>query len=89
MSAAWRTAFVDDWRLLLRERALDGTCYAVGANHVGDQRGREHAGTSLVAGPKGTILDVASDSDDAAVAHATEEALRTARERNPVLETRR
>ena len=89
VSAAWRTAFVDDWRLLLRERALDGTCYAVGANHVGDQQGREHAGTSLVAGPKGTILDVASDSDDAAVAHATEEALRTARERNPVLETRR
>lgn len=93
VSAAWRADFVDDWRLLLRARALDGTCYVVGSNHVGDQRGREHAGTSLVAGPQGDCLAVADDAStgdgDAAVAAVTDEALRTARERNPVLEARR
>ena len=30
VSAAWRTEFLDDWKLLLRARALDGTCYVVG-----------------------------------------------------------
>lgn len=84
VSSAWRTSFLEDWRLLLRARALDGTCYAVGSNHIGDQRGREHAGHSLIAGPTGTVIDEAGTAPGTTVATIDESALAEARERNPV-----
>lgn len=84
VTSAWRTSFLEDWRLLLRARALDGTCYAVGANHLGDQRGRWHAGHSLIAGPTGTILDEAGDDPGFAVGAVDQTQLVEARERNPV-----
>lgn len=88
VGAAWRTSFRSDWRLLLRSRALDGPCYAVGANHVGDQRGRDHAAESLVAGPEGEVLVETGKAQDAAVTTVDSAALDAARERNPVRETR-
>lgn len=88
VGAAWRTSFRGDWRLLLRSRALDGTCYAVGANHAGDQRGRDHAGESLVAGPEGEVLVEIGTAPDAAVTTVDSATLDAARERNPVREAR-
>jgi predicted amidohydrolase len=88
VSAAWRTSYLDDWKLLLRARALDGTCYVVGSNHAGDQRGRSHAGGSRVVGPGGTVLD-AADGDAFAVSATDRDQLETVREQNPVFETRR
>ncbi|QZP39567.1 carbon-nitrogen hydrolase family protein [Halobaculum magnesiiphilum] len=88
VGAAWRTSFRGDWRLLLRSRALDGPCYTIGANHVGDQRGREHAGESLVAGPKGEVLVETGTASDAAVTTVDSSELDAAMERNPVRETR-
>ncbi len=88
VSAAWRTEFRDDWELLLRARALDGPTYAVGSNHVGAQRGREHAGTSLVAGPDGQVLSKAGTDSGSVTAAVDESALEAARDRNPVCETR-
>lgn len=89
VSAAWRTSYRDDWDLLLCARALDGTCYVVGSNHTGDQAGRQHAGESLVAGPEGTVLDHVADGVDAATAAVDPDAIVAARERNPVMRTRR
>lgn len=90
VGAAWRPAFRRDWRLLLRSRALDGTCYVVGSNHVGSQSGRRHGGGSLVAGPTGDVLAEADTEGSAVVtADVDSAALREARERNPVLEGRR
>jgi len=89
VSAAWRTEFRRDWRLLLRARALDGTWYAVGSNHVGDQSGREHAGTSLVAGPDGSLLEAADDRPGVVAHEIDDEVLRAARDRNPVRDARR
>lgn len=89
VSSAWRTSFLDDWRLLTRARALDGTCYVAGANHIGDQRGRDHAGHSLIAGPAGEILHEAAEQPGAATATLSEDYLEEARQRNPVHRDRR
>lgn len=84
VSSAWRTSFLEDWRLLLRARALDGTCYTVGSNHVGDQLGRNHAGHSLVAGPTGVVLDETGTGAGSAVVTVKSAELDEARDRNPV-----
>jgi predicted amidohydrolase len=88
VSAAWRTEFREDWELLLRARALDGPTYAVGSNHTGAQRGRDHAGTSLVAGPDGKVLSNAGADPGSVTAAVDQSALEAARDRNPVRETR-
>ena len=85
VSAAWRTDFLDDWELLLRARALDGTSYVVASNHVGDQRGRDHGGHSGIAGPDGTKLASSDGGPGQVTAAVTPTELTRARERNPVL----
>lgn len=88
VSAAWRRSFDADWRLLARARALDGPYYVVGSNHVGDQAGRTHGGGSLVADPTGTVISEAKDGHGHAVAPVEADRLESARQRNPVRETR-
>lgn len=78
MSIALRSACHNDWSLLCRARALDGTCFIVGANHAGKQRDRVHAGGSLVAGPDDTVLDRLGEDAVVASADVTDEALATA-----------
>lgn len=89
VASAWRASYRDHWTLLCRARALDGTCFVVGANHAGDQRERVHGGGSLVAGPEGSVLDRMEDGAGFATAEVTDESLAVARERNPVLDARR
>lgn len=88
VSSAWRSSFLEDWRLLLRARALDGTCYAVGSNHIGDQQGRQHAGHSLIAGPTGAIEAEADTEPGSVVVDIDEGHLADARKRNPVHQAR-
>lgn len=88
VSAAWRESYRPDWDLLLRARALDTTCYVVGTNHAGDQKGRRHNGGSLVAGPDGDVLDRTADGFASVGAVFDSETLSAAKERNPVSETR-
>ncbi|WP_137285552.1 carbon-nitrogen hydrolase family protein [Halorussus salinisoli] len=88
VSAAWRTSYEADWRLLLRARALDGPYYVVGANHAGDQRGRDHAGRSLVVDPTGTVLSEVTEGDGHAVVTVEPERIEAGRDRNPVQESR-
>ncbi|RLM54131.1 carbon-nitrogen hydrolase family protein [Halobellus sp. Atlit-31R] len=88
VGAAWRASFRSNWRLLCRSRALDGPCYVAAANHRGEQRGRQHAGTSLIAGPEGSVLSETGDGPGTATASVDDAALRAAHERNPIQETR-
>jgi predicted amidohydrolase len=88
-SAAWRKSYHDDWDLLLRARARDATCYVAGANHAGDQNGRVHAGNSLIATPQGRIAATLGNRDAGTSVSVEKEVLDTARERNPVNQTRR
>lgn len=84
VSAAWRAEFLADWKLLLRARALDGTCYVAGSNHVGDQSGRKHAGHSLIVNPRGEIVDTIDCEQGAVIRGVSDIELERARERNPV-----
>ncbi|WP_129115982.1 carbon-nitrogen hydrolase family protein [Halegenticoccus tardaugens] len=89
VSAAWRRAFERDWRLLCRARALDQTCYVIGVNHSGSQSGRQHAGESLIAGPRGDIVAKTTAGCPVASVEIDSDALVMARELNPVRGTRR
>lgn len=88
VASAWRTEFLDDWELLLRARALDTTAYVVGANHTGDQNGREHAGHSMIVAPNGNIIDRAGSEPATVTGEATPAAIEEARKRNPVMADR-
>lgn len=89
VSAAWRTSYRADWRLLAQARALDSTCYVAASNHVGDQRGREHGGHSLLAAPTGDLAGETDESRGVVETVVSADELSQARERNPVLESRR
>lgn len=88
VSSAWRASYEGDWRLLVRARALDGPYYVVGSNHAGDQRGRDHAGLSLVADPSGTVLSEVTAGVGHAVAPVERERIEAGHDRNPVRATR-
>jgi predicted amidohydrolase len=87
--AAWRDSYLNDWSLLLRSRAFDGTCYTVGANHLGEQQGRQHGGHSMIVDPHGSIIENADNNETTVAASVQQERLREARNRNPVLAYRR
>ena len=60
VAGAWPGAYSDNWRLLLRARALDGVRWGIGANRTGqrdmpDSEQVTYAGRSLVARPDGGI----------------------------------
>jgi predicted amidohydrolase len=84
VSAAWRKSYIDDWNVLLQSRALDGTCYVVGSNHVGTQRSRRHGACSLIADPCGVVIESAGKSESSIAAAVESDRLREGRERNPV-----
>ena len=89
VSAAWRDSYLTDWDLLLRARAFDGTCFVVGSNHCGAQNGRSHAGHSAVVDPTGSVVARAGSDSACVTATVDRETIASARERNPVLESRR
>jgi predicted amidohydrolase len=89
VSAAWRQSFERDWRLLCRARALDGICYVVGSNHVGTQSGRQHAGESCIASPRGDIVAKTTDGTAAVSTTISPETLAQARQKNPVWKHRK
>lgn len=88
VTAAWRSGFLDDWRLMTRARARDSVAYVVGSNHTGEQRGREHVGHSLIAGPDGAIHAEAVQGDTEVTVTVEAALIEQERERNPVHESR-
>ncbi|KYH25404.1 formamidase [Halalkalicoccus paucihalophilus] len=63
---AWPAGHVENWRLLLRARALDGVRWVVGTGRTGrgGRRGPEYAGNSAIVYPDGRIL-TALDREEA------------------------
>lgn len=60
VAGAWPAAYSENWRLLLRARALDGVRWAIGANRTGrrdvcDARTMTYGGRSMVARPDGGV----------------------------------
>lgn len=89
--AAWAAgpSKADHWETLLRARAIENTCYAVGAT----QQGPGVTGDTLVLGPDGAVLARARADDGgdvvAVVAEIRADQVAAVRERNPSLAHRR
>lgn len=84
--AAWAAGEhkADQWRTLLRARAIESCAYTVGAA----QRGPGVTGASLVADPHGVVVAEA-DGERPARADLVPDVVAAARERNPSLANRR
>lgn len=89
VSAAWRESHIDNWTVLARSRALDGTCYVVGSNHSGEQRDRRHGGCSLIADPCGEVVEKTGTPESSVVVPLEDDRLQHCRRRNPVAAYRR
>ncbi len=83
--ANWPRRRIDHWVALLRARAIENQCYAVGVNRVGEDPNSHYNGRSLVVDPHGEI--VADGGEGAGVVTATLDldALRTWRSEFPAL----
>jgi len=75
----------DHWVTLLRARAIENTCWALGAA----QNGSTYCGRSQVVDPLGIALAAAGDEDALVRAALEPDRLAAARRRNPALEHRR
>jgi predicted amidohydrolase len=56
VSASWPSARISHWRTLLSARAIENQSYVVGCNAVGNQRGVQLGGNSMVINPSGEII---------------------------------
>jgi predicted amidohydrolase len=55
--ASWPGARLEAWDTLLKARAIDNQCYAIGVNRVGaDKRNLTYAGHSMAIDPKGNVI---------------------------------
>ena len=55
--ANWPAVRREAWQILLRARAIENQCYAIGVNCVGkDGNGLEYSGDSAIVSPKGEVL---------------------------------
>ena len=75
----------DHWTTLLRARAIENTCYVVGAG----QSGSMYVGLSMVVDPMGVRIAGLGDEAGIAVADLASGRIKDVRRRNPSLENRR
>ncbi len=75
----------DHWTTLLRARAIENTCFVVGAG----QTGSSYIGCSMIIDPMGVRLASLGPDEGVVVGEITAERLASARRRNPSLENRR
>jgi predicted amidohydrolase len=88
---AWPAAHSENWRLLLRARALDGVRWVVGAGRTGrkdvpDARPVEYAGRSAVVRPDGAVAAALNRDERDLIADLDPEVLAEQREFIPVLD---
>lgn len=94
VAGAWPAAASENWRLLLRARALDGVRWVVGACRTGrcdlpDAPSRAYAGRSMVVRPDGTVHAALGRESRDLVADLDPDILATQRENIPVYDDRR
>jgi len=83
---AWPAAYSENWRLLVRARALDGVRWAVAAGRTGrrdldDAPAVTYAGRSLIAYPNGEVATALTRDPGTATAELDPDTLGTARSR--------
>ncbi len=75
----------DHWTTLLRARAIENTCYVLGAA----QTGQTYVGCSAVIDPLGVVVASVGDEQEVVVADLSAERIADVRRRNPSLANRR
>ena len=87
--ANWPASRRDQWRTLLRARAIENQCYVVAVNRVGEGDGVAYAGDSCIVDPLGRMLAEASEVETVLVADVDPEVVAAARKRFDFLSDRR
>lgn len=88
---AWPAAYSENWRLLVRARALDGVRWVIGANRTGqrdlpDAPSTTFAGRSLIARPDGGIHQALDRQERTLVTHLDSKVLERQRENVGIFE---
>ncbi|HET6548346.1 MAG TPA: carbon-nitrogen hydrolase family protein [Solirubrobacter sp.] len=80
----------DHWEILIRARAIEGQCFVVAANQIGQHApGIRSGGRSLIVDPWGVVLATAPDTETFVVAELDLERQREIRRTLPSLANRR
>jgi predicted amidohydrolase len=80
----------DHWEILLRARAIEGQCFVVAANQVGEHApGIRSGGRSMIVDPWGVVLATAPDTETFVVAELDLDRLAEIRRTLPSLANRR
>jgi omega-amidase len=84
--ANWPAARGDVWNTLLKARAIENQCYAIGVNRIGtDGNGILYAGNSMVIHPKGAVIGEIIDTVDTTKTFALSwDEIKSFREKFPV-----
>lgn len=86
-AANWPAVRQFSWSVLLRARAIENQCYAVGVNRVGEDKICPYAGGSMAVHPYGELLaECNADKESCAVFEPDMEMLRSYREKFPSLQ---
>lgn len=79
--ANWPSVRMEAWNILLRARAIENQCYAVGVNRVGCDPVCEYAGGSMVVNPYGEVVASCGDEECIAVGEVDMEFVSSYREK--------
>jgi predicted amidohydrolase len=86
--AAWGKGRADQWRALLKARAIENQAFVIGVNRIGSEPSAVYSGDSSVFGPKGEELLYCGDSEGAFTVEIDTSAARKWREAFPVIKDR-
>ena len=78
--SAWPASRMDAWELFIRTRAIENQMFVAGVNTVGTTPVDRYLGNSIVAGPLGTIISRAPESEGITCTDLDPDAIRQARQ---------
>lgn len=85
--ANWPTSRIDVWQTLLKARALENQCYAIGVNRIGEDPACTYCGASVITDAYGKTLARCNDHEEGiAIGELNMELLHRFRKKFPVLQ---
>ena len=86
--AAWGKGRADQWRALLKARAIENQAFLIGVNRVGNEPSAEYSGDSSVISPRGEELLYCGNAEGVFSVEIDARAARKWREAFPVIKDR-
>ena len=86
--ANWPTPRLAVWDALLKARALENQCFAIGVNRTGTDPNCKYSGGSVIISPYGKVMAECGNDTKAATANLCIEELQRFRKKFPVLDDR-